>query len=44
MHMKLGLLLRLEHRLTMFDERELKGTFPPKRDEVNVRWRKLHDE
>jgi hypothetical protein len=28
----------------MFEERELRGTFRPKRDEVTVRWRKLHDE
>jgi hypothetical protein len=42
--MELGLLLRLEHKLKMFEERELRGTFRSKRDEVTVSWRKLHDE
>jgi hypothetical protein len=42
--MKLDLLLRLEHRLKMFERRELRGTFRPKRDEVTGRWRNLHDE
>jgi len=33
-----------EHRLSVFENRVLRRIFGPKRDEVRVEWRKLHDE
>jgi hypothetical protein len=41
---KLGLTLREEHRLRMFENRVLRRIFGPKRDEVTGEWRKLHNE
>jgi hypothetical protein len=38
------LTLREEHRLRVFENRVLRGIFVPKRDEVTVGWRKLHNE
>jgi hypothetical protein len=39
-----SLMLREEHRLWVFDNRVLRRTFGPKRDEVTGEWRKLHNE
>jgi hypothetical protein len=39
----LSLTLREEHRLRVFENRVLR-IFGPKRDEVTVGWRKLHNE
>jgi hypothetical protein len=39
---KLGLTLREEHRLRVFENRVLRGIFGPKRDEVTGERRKLH--
>jgi hypothetical protein len=39
-----SLTLREEHRLGVFDNRVLRRIFGPKRDEVTVEWRKLHNE
>jgi hypothetical protein len=39
----LSLALRDEHRLTMFENRVLRRTFAPKRNEVKGSWRKLHN-
>jgi len=39
-----SLTLRDEHRLRMFENRELRTIFGPKRDEVTREWRKLHNE
>jgi hypothetical protein len=39
-----SLALREEHRLRVFENRLLRRTFGPKRDEVTVGWRKLHNE
>jgi hypothetical protein len=36
--------LREEHRLRVFENRVLRRTFGPKRDEVTRGWRKLHNE
>jgi len=36
--------LRDEHRLRVFKNRKLRRIFEPKRDEVTVEWRKLHNE
>ena len=36
--------LREERRLRVFENRELRRTFGPKRDEVTREWRKLHNE
>jgi hypothetical protein len=36
--------LREEYRLRVLDNRVLRGIFVPKRDEVRVEWRKLHNE
>jgi hypothetical protein len=36
--------LREEHRLRVFENRVLRRTFGPKRDEVAEGWRKLHNE
>jgi hypothetical protein len=39
-----SLTLREERRLTVFENRELRRVFGPKRDEVTGEWRKLHNE
>jgi hypothetical protein len=39
-----SLTLREEHRLRVFENRELRRIFGPKRDEVTGEWRKLHNE
>jgi hypothetical protein len=39
-----SLTLRKEHRLRVFENRVLRRTFGPKRDEVTGEWRKLHNE
>jgi hypothetical protein len=36
--------MREEHRLGLFENRGLRNTFGPKRDEVAGEWRKLHNE
>jgi hypothetical protein len=36
--------LRAERRLRVFEIRELRGIFGPRRDEVRVEWRKLRYE
>jgi len=36
--------LREERRLRVFENRMLRRIFGPKRDEVTVEWRKLHNE
>jgi len=38
------LTLREEHRLRVFENRELRRIFGPKGDEVTGEWRKLHNE
>jgi hypothetical protein len=35
-----SLTMREEHRLGVFENRVLRGTFGPKRDEVTAEWRK----
>jgi hypothetical protein len=39
MGVKLGLTLREEHRLRVFENRMLRRIFGPKRDEVTGEWR-----
>ena len=39
-----SLTLREERRLRVFENRVLRRVFGPKRDEVTVEWRKLHNE
>jgi len=39
-----SLTLREEQRLTVFENRVLRRIFEPKRGEVTVEWRKLHNE
>ena len=39
-----ALTLREERRLRVFENRVLRITFGPKRDEVTWEWRKLHNE
>ena len=39
-----SLTLREERRLRVFENRELRRVFGPKRDEVTGEWRKLHNE
>jgi hypothetical protein len=39
-----SLVLMVEHRLRMFEERVLRRIFGPKGDEVTGGWRKLHNE
>jgi hypothetical protein len=39
-----SLILRLEHRLRVFENRVLRRIFEPKRDEVTGLWRKRHHE
>jgi len=36
--------LRDERRLRLFENRVLRRVFGPKRDEITVEWRKLHNE
>jgi hypothetical protein len=36
--------MREECRLRVFENRVLRRIFGPKRDEVTVKWRRLHDE
>jgi hypothetical protein len=38
-----SLTLREEHRLRVFENRVLRRIFGPKRDEVRVWWRELHE-
>jgi len=40
----LSLTVREERRLRVFENRVLRRIFGPKRDEVTVEWRKLHNE
>jgi hypothetical protein len=42
MGVKLGLTIREEHKLRVFDNRVLRRIFGPKRNEVTEEWRKLH--
>jgi hypothetical protein len=44
MGVELGLSLREEHRLRVFENRVLRRIFGPKRDEETGGWRKLHNE
>jgi hypothetical protein len=44
MGVKLGLALREEHRLRLFENGVLRRIFGPKRDEVTGEWRNLHYE
>jgi hypothetical protein len=44
MGVKLGLILREEHRFNVFENRVLRGIFVPKKDEVKGEWRKLYNE
>jgi hypothetical protein len=44
MGVKLGLSLREENRLGVFENRVLRTIFGPKRDEVTGEWNKLHNE
>jgi hypothetical protein len=39
-----SLTLREKHRLRVFQNRVLRRIFGPKRDELTVEWRKLHNE
>ena len=39
-----SLALREEHRVRVFENRVLRGTFGPKRDEVTREWRNLHND
>jgi hypothetical protein len=39
-----SLTLREQHRLRVFENKVLRRIFGPKRDEVTVVWRKLHNE
>jgi hypothetical protein len=39
-----SLTLREDHRLGVFENRVLRRTFGPKRNEVTGEWRKLHNE
>ena len=39
-----SLILREERRLRVFEHKVLRRIFGPRRDEVTVEWRKLHDE
>ena len=39
-----SLTLTLENRWRIFENRELRGIFGAKRDEVTREWRKLHNE
>ena len=39
-----SLTFREEHRLRVFENRLLRKTFGPKRDEATGQWRRLHNE
>ena len=39
-----SLILREERRLRVFENKVLRRIFGPKRDEITVEWRKLHNE
>ena len=39
-----SLTFREERRLSVFENRVLRGIFGPKRDEAKREWRKLHNE
>ena len=39
-----SLILKEEHRLSVFENRMLRRIFGPKRDGVTAEWRKLHNE
>jgi hypothetical protein len=39
-----SLTLREEHRLSVYENRELRRIFGPKREEVIGKWRKFHNE
>jgi hypothetical protein len=39
-----SLILREDHRLRVFENMVLRGTFGLNRDKVTVKWRKLHNE
>jgi hypothetical protein len=39
-----SLTLREQHRLRVFEDRVLRRVFGPRRAEVTVEWRKLHNE
>jgi hypothetical protein len=43
MGVKLGVTLREEHRLRVFENRVLRRILEPKRDEVTGDWRRLHN-
>jgi hypothetical protein len=43
MGVKLGLTLREQHRLRMFENKVLRKKFRPKRGEVTGEWRRLHN-
>jgi len=40
----LSLILKEDHRLRVFEKSVLRRIFGPKRDELTVNWRKLHNE
>jgi hypothetical protein len=44
MGVKLGLTLREERRLRMFENRVLRRIFGPKRDDVTGKWKRLYNE
>jgi len=44
MGVKIGLTLREERRLRVFDNRVLRGIFGSKTDDVPEEWRRLHNE
>jgi hypothetical protein len=44
MGVKLGLTLREEHRLRVFEKRVLRKIFRPRKEEVAIGWRRLHNE
>jgi len=39
-----SLIFREQRRLRVFENRALRGIFGPKRDNVTVEWKKLHNE
>ena len=43
MVVKLGLTLREDHRLRVFENKVLRKKFGAKRDEITGEWRKLHN-
>jgi hypothetical protein len=44
MSVKLGLTLRKEHRLRLFENRVLRRIFAPMREAVAGGWRRMHSE